>query len=424
MRDGHKLTGRTLYIHPMTFSGSYLLAACFRSVGVHAELCPPSNERTLELGGKYSSGDECFPEKVTLGDYMRLTEMEDFFPEKTAFFMPTAGGPCRFGQYSQLMRQVLDETGNRDVMVFSPTGEDGYDGVGAESLKLMKRGWLAILCSDILRKLTLKTRPYELNKGDTDRLYHESLDSIASFLEDPVMSQRTLKKRIVGELVKIRDKYRAIPADYTEPRPLIGVVGEIFCRLNTFTNEQMVKRLEDHGAEAWMADVTEWLWYTNFNQKEHLRLRGKKYSLKILKTIAKNAYQHHEEVNLLEPFKEDFFGCEEPTIKDVLNKSYPYLPYTGVLGEMVLSTGKAIYMYEKGVDGIVDISPFTCMNGIVCEAIYPKVSHDHDNIPMRLFYFDGTQSDLDRDVGIFLELVHAYRKRKTKKRKLPFLFAQ
>ena len=71
---------------------------------------------------------------------------------------------------------------------------------------------------------------------------------------------------------------------------------------------------------------------------------------------------------------------------------------------MVLSTGRAVYLYDKGADGIIDISPFTCMNGIVTEAVYPRVSRDHDDIPIRVFYFDGTQSDLERDVGIFLEL--------------------
>ncbi len=79
---------------------------------------------------------------------------------------------------------------------------------------------------------------------------------------------------------------------------------------------------------------------------------------------------------------------------------------------MVLSTGGAIYLYHQGADGIVDISPFTCMNGIVTEAIYPRVSRDHDNIPIRVFYFDGTHSDLDRDVGIFLELAKTYKRRK------------
>ena len=40
------------------------------------------------------------------------------------------------------------------------------------------------------------------------------------------------------------------------------------------------------------------------------------------------------------------------------------------------------------------------------------MSKDHDGIPVRVFYFDGTQSDLDRDVGIFLELAKTYRRRK------------
>ena len=79
---------------------------------------------------------------------------------------------------------------------------------------------------------------------------------------------------------------------------------------------------------------------------------------------------------------------------------------------MVLSTGGAIAYYQRGADGIVDISPFTCMNGIVTEAVYPRVSKDHDNIPIRVFYFDGTHSDLDRDVGIFLELAKTYKRRK------------
>jgi len=84
---------------------------------------------------------------------------------------------------------------------------------------------------------------------------------------------------------------------------------------------------------------------------------------------------------------------------------------------MVLNIGRAIYLYEKGADGVVDISPFTCMNGIVSEALYPRVSRDHEGIPIRTFYFDGTQLDLDRDIGIFIELARNYKRKKSKKRK-------
>jgi predicted nucleotide-binding protein (sugar kinase/HSP70/actin superfamily) len=79
---------------------------------------------------------------------------------------------------------------------------------------------------------------------------------------------------------------------------------------------------------------------------------------------------------------------------------------------MVLSVGKAACHALQGADGVIDISPFTCMNGIVSEAIYPKLSKDYGGIPIRNFYFDGTQSDLDRDLGIYLELARSYHDKK------------
>ncbi len=92
------------------------------------------------------------------------------------------------------------------------------------------------------------------------------------------------------------------------------------------------------------------------------------------------------------------------------------------MGEMVLSVGKAAYLAKHGADGIIDISPFTCMNGIVSEAIYPKLSKDYGGIPIRNFYFDGTQSDLDRDLGIYMELARSYREKKKWARRYPAYF--
>jgi len=52
------------------------------------------------------------------------------------------------------------------------------------------------------------------------------------------------------------------------------------------------------------------------------------------------------------------------------------------------------------------------MNGIVCEAIYPRVSRDPGGIPTRNFYFDGTQSDLDRDLGVYMEMARSDQKKR------------
>ena len=89
----------------------------------------------------------------------------------------------------------------------------------------------------------------------------------------------------------------------------------------------------------------------------------------------KSKIMRRDEHALYGPFADDFVGYEEPDdVREVLEMSLPYLPYTGALGEMVLSSGKAIYLYGKGADGIIDISPFTCMNGIVTEAVYPSLA--------------------------------------------------
>ena len=89
---------------------------------------------------------------------------------------------------------------------------------------------------------------------------------------------------------------------------------------------------------------------------------------------------------------------------------------------MVLSVGKTIYLYRKGADGTIDISPFTCMNGLVCEAVYPSVSKDHEDLPIRILYFDGVNTNIDRDLEIFLDLARAYQKRKTRQRVYPAYF--
>ena len=89
---------------------------------------------------------------------------------------------------------------------------------------------------------------------------------------------------------------------------------------------------------------------------------------------------------------------------------------------MTLSVGKAIYLYHKGADGIIDIGPFTCMNGIVSEAVYHSVSRDYDDLPIRNFYFDSTSSNMERDLDIFMELALGYQKRKKRERKYPACF--
>ncbi len=399
------------------------MAAAFRAVGVDATIPPPSDSATLDLGGLNSGGEECLPHKITLGDFLKVCRSPGFDPDRTAFFMPTAQGPCRFGQYAPYLRQVLDELGYADVPVISPSSKDGYQGLTDQASELMRIGWMGLVLGDLADKFRFKTRPYERVAGDSDEMFEETLGAFELIVELPDLNAKIRLGRLADAVTRMRDRFRQIPAAYEKGRPLIGLVGEIFCRMNTFSNDELARRIEQLGGECWLSDIAEWVWYTNWGQREKLlRYRGRA-NLDFLKLKIKTHVQHKYEHALLAPVRDDLRGYEEPAdVNDVLEMSRPYLPADGALGEMVLSVGKAIYLHGKGADGIVDISPFTCMNGIVCESVYPSVSSAHDDMPIRIFYFDGVNTNVERDLEIFLELARAYQARKTHTRVYPDYF--
>jgi predicted nucleotide-binding protein (sugar kinase/HSP70/actin superfamily) len=401
----------------MSSGGAEAFSAAFRYLGIDARPAPDGDERTYELAGKYTSGDECLPARVTLGNFLRVIEQPGFDPSKTAFFMPTAGGPCRFGQYSPFARQVMDELGHGEVMVVSPTSADGYASLGENAGPLLKLGWWGLVASDAFRKMLHIYRPYETVAGAADEAHEKSLRRFCEVLSDGGEPLGRKLDSLAGAMEEARGFFRAVPVDWERDVMLVGVVGEIFCRLSTFSNEDLIRRLEPFGAQAWLSDITEWVHYTDSDNIRNLKRLGKTFTTGMLGALIKRRFQHGYEKKLLAPLQAEFIGVEEPhDIGEVLDLAEPYLPVSGSHGEMVLSVGKAIYMHGKGADGIIDISPFTCMNGIISEAVYPRVSEDHDSIPIRNFYFDGTQTDLENDLGIFMELVRNYHRNKTKKR--------
>lgn len=203
--------------------------------------------------------------------------------------------------------------------------------------------------------------------------------------------------------------------DLAEPlgsRPCIGIMGEIFLRLNNYSNQNLIRELERQGGEAWLANVTEWVWYTNVEQKRKLKEANKKYSKDMLMAKVRDVVQMMDERKMWRPFDSILNDREEHRITDILKYSWPYLPYTKSHGEMTLNAGNVVAYYKSGCDGVIDISPFTCMNGIVSQVVYPKISEDYNNIPVRIFYFDGVPFDLEGDLEIFMEMVWAYRKRR------------
>jgi predicted nucleotide-binding protein (sugar kinase/HSP70/actin superfamily) len=423
LSNGQSLAGRKLYIPQMAYAGGRVIAAAFRSIGIDATITPDSDPETLVLGGLHASGEECLPHKITLGDFLKVCRQPDFDPAKTAFFMASSNGPCRFGQYAVYLKKELRKLGYGDVMIFSPSADDSYDGIREHAGELMRTMWMGVTCGDLVTKFLYKTRPYEINPGQSEAVYRQCVHDFEAVLERQDISVGKRFCELIGLVEQMRDRFRAIPANYVKGRPLIGIIGEIFCRLNDFANQNTLNTIERLGGECWMSEFSEWVWYSNWGQGRQIINDHGRFSLAYLLFKIKAGFQRRYSEGLRAPLVNDLKGYEEAhDITEVLEAARPYLPPEGCLGEMVLSAGQSIFMQKHGADGVIDISPFTCMNGTIAEAVYPAISEDHAGIPIRICYFDGVNASVDRDIEIFLDLARSYQARKPHPRVYPDYF--
>jgi predicted nucleotide-binding protein (sugar kinase/HSP70/actin superfamily) len=408
----HPIIGRRMIVPRMSTVGAGALSAAFRSIGIDAVVAPRSDEKSRALAGRFTTGEECLPQRVTLADFFKVMSENGFDPDRSAFFMPTSAGPCRFGQYANFMRKILRELGHDGALVFSPTSTDQYEGIAHHLTRFKLTAWRAVIASDALRKLTYLFRPYESTPGTVDRIEEDSLSKLCAILSDDGPASRRQLNLLSGAFEEVRDRMVRIPLkEERGTRPLIGMVGEIFIRFNSESNQRIVRRIEALGGEVWIADISEWVWYTNAERERRFRESGTPLSPGMAAAKIRRWVQKHDEEKILAPLKAVFRGREETAVETLLDYSRPYLPQEKAMGEMTLNTGKAIAFGKSGCDGVIDASPFTCMNGIVTEAVYPHVSRDSGGMPIRIFYFDGVPFDLDSGLEIFLEMARSYRKK-------------
>lgn len=67
---------------------------------------PPVTNRTLELGIKYSPEFACMPLKINIGNFIEAMENG-----ADTIIMAGGWGPCRFGYYAQVQRDILYDLG-------------------------------------------------------------------------------------------------------------------------------------------------------------------------------------------------------------------------------------------------------------------------------------------------------------------------
>ncbi len=371
---------KKVYIQYMS-DAAYALSAAFKRCGVDSEVMEAPDNSTIGYGLKYTNGNECMPCFVTTGDIIKVIEKPGFDPKSSAFFMPTSPGPCKFGQYNRLHELVLDNMGYNEVEFLVPSAGKSYtDFVGDKATLFRRTAWQGCLAVDTLEKALYRVRPYEINKGETEIVYRQCRDIIVDTIEKG--------KEIYDAMEVCAKKFESIPIK-DEKRPIIGIVGEIFLRLNKFTNNFTIEKIESLGAEVAVVPTYKWITFTTYQYTADA-YKNKKFKDMFLSFLV-NYYQKKDESNMFKPFSKLLRNQKETNIKEVLEYVKKYIDIA-IGGEAILTVGESIDFAKRGYSGVVSIHPFHCMPGSIVQAISKKFREDLNNFPWINLWFDGQES--------------------------------
>jgi predicted nucleotide-binding protein (sugar kinase/HSP70/actin superfamily) len=353
-------SGKTLIV-PRMAPHAEAVAAAMNACGVKASVLPESDERSLLYANQVTTGTECLPYRVCLGDFIRYYRDNGGGNGDVEAFMAGSYGPCRLGKYSIEQMRVLHEMGV-DLPIRTSVSNSAYRdlNIGPDFERLAWRGMVAF---DYLQKMLWRTRPYEKERGAANELFKEYSGKVVALIG---------KKAGFNGIMKEAASAFAGLIDRQLPRkPLVGINGEIFLRSNDFSNSNLVRACEDAGLEVVVSPLGEWFKYTAYrNLEDATRDRLLKKSLV---SYIKKQIQEHDEGTVASCCTA-LLDEKDPSTEALLKLSGGYLsPRCG--SEAVLSLGSGIdWLKSPHFAGVVSVMPHGCMPGGIVAAMSDKFS--------------------------------------------------
>lgn len=348
-------------------------AAALKKIGVEPFIPPYTSKKTLSLGTKHSPEAICLPYKLILGNFIEAIEGGADYVA-----MITSPGCCRLGQYGNSIENALVDMGYH-ARYIELSLYDGIKGMynvlkdisGKNDPILFARAInIAIrkmfLLDDLEENLAFY-RAREINQGDADKHYAKALQ----YIKDVEHSRdlKRAKKLAFAEMkkVKIDSKREVLKVDLT---------GEIYLVCDSFSNQNITKELGKMGVQ-----VRRSLTVSSF----------------IKDAIIPKAFRDGE-----------------THLQRAYRLAKPYL-MRDIGGDSLECVSDVAYADERGIDGIIHISPFTCMPEIMSQNIFPAMRENCD-IPILPLIMDeqtGKAGYLTR-LEAFVDLMRR-RKRKMAK---------
>ncbi len=336
------------------------LAAVFRGAGYQASAHPPADEAILKLGRANTSCKECLPLILTTGSLLNYVQHQKKENEVLVYFMPTTSGPCRFGQYSVFMNDLIQKMRIPDVALFSLTSENTYAGLGNG---FEKRIWWAVVTSDAMEDIRSMLLANANKPQDAMAVFDDAWQQVVKALETGNFGF------LLSCLKSVSFQLRKIPLKKSaEEVPVIGLIGEIFVRRDGISRQYITEQLAGKGFAVRCAPVAEWLYYL-----DALALKGLSGEVftpkKKLGVFIKNRFKTVYESKIKSILAQSgLIHNSAATVKTIMKNGARYISPT-LGGEAVLTVGSALTEVASHACGVISIGPFGCMPTRLSEAI-------------------------------------------------------
>jgi len=431
------LAGKTVLIPEMNNIGCHLLAAAFRGFGINAVIM--ETYKGIDLGLEHSSGKECYPCHVTLGDILYHIKKEKdkqgrlFNPDDYVYFMPEAEGPCRFGMYNKYQRIILDSFPELiKLKIGSLTTANGYslEGIIEKSKvgDLRKVSYFSLVTGDILDRLLWRIRPYEKEPGMADEFIGRAVQKMEISFED--YAAKKAFNKILSSMEEIVEEGKLIIDPGILPKPMIGIVGEIYLRSHVQSNQDLIRVLERHGAEVVNASIGEWINYTTYNKlresRSELYLHLKQLHLldicKRLKEMTRfslelsyQEFRQRQAYNRVTALIDLDRDHKVAHLEELLQQEDLFSFDVGT--EACLSVSGILEYIRGGFNGVVNVYPFTCMPSTVTSAVLRPVMN-RSGIPyLDTPYDSSTQPGRETAIRTFMYQAHQHMRRRGRRKR-------
>jgi predicted nucleotide-binding protein (sugar kinase/HSP70/actin superfamily) len=395
------------------------LAMVARWLGLHPDEVRPLERSQLDRGLQHTSGRECLPLPICMGQLLQALERRP--PgEITGFFMVRGGAPCAVDCYLGYFERFLAEQQFPDVFLFDLRKENDYGGFSLP--KITEALSAAIPVADLLVEIehVLRVVGTEGGVGEFRRLWEQFAAATAS----PAQFQAGLPGFIdrLAALPRARDPLRC---------PRVAVTGDFFTRFSPFFMAGITELYAQRGIILKPVDVSDLILYAAYHDvAETARRWGLKPGGRALAKACTRAFQPDGKQYLQQwlsyeaqrkcdthyraLFRRTGLLVAGPNEAAALFDKAAEHVSPALCGEVIPTVGKGLEAAGEGYDGLIVIGPFNCLPFRVSEAILKPLSLEQ-GMPLLTYESDGcaVAPSFLRQVDVHIQqvLTHAARNR-------------